>query len=267
MQQRQTRSIRSDRVGPGYQSYYSNAPLKSRVWRSWRLRIILTSVVIGCVFVLWLLRVKTISVTGTDDPPRAETIVREQLARHPLWKSLVLLPSDNLGRNVQARLADKTSELDIRKNWTERSLEIEFKGRNPSILWQTGGQIYSLDQAGKIIQALAQRSALPLVIDNSNVAVTLNEQVAPVRFVDFVVRLEQELKHLGGPAMVQARVGDTTAELQVETNAGFYIRFDTSREATEQLSALQAVISESKTKNTSIKQYVDLRIPFKAYYR
>ncbi len=151
-----------------------------------------------------------------------------------------------------------------RKLFHRLFISVAFK--QPSMGWSTDNQSYLVDVDGTVIGSLPVGSGLSVVTDGSNLPVTAGKQVVPPRFVSFVTALAPALR-AEGIGVTGLSIGDTTLDLAVSTDKGYRLTFDTSRSVGEQMADLRAVRALLATQKTVPGEYIDLRIPGKAYYR
>ncbi len=85
-------------------------------------------------------------------------------------------------------------------------------------------------------------------------------------FVDFVNALHEQLPNKNITAS-QYQISDTTTELIVKTEQGYYIRFDTTRPIEKQMQDLSAVLAQIKKTGKKPGEYIDLRINGKVFYK
>lgn len=269
MSPRQVRRQDSSSTG-GYDAYYQRNQKSAQSW-GWRTILKLIGLGILAVVVLvglgWAFQVKNVVVSGSIDTAAVEQTARQQLHSHLLWRNLLLLPAPQLTTAITKAQDEHITEVKVTKNWFGQGIHISAVERGPSLQWRSGGALYAVDQTGRIIKQLDGQSSAPLVVDTSNVAVKVNDQVVSRQFVDFVLSVTKGLTQQAGLTATAWRINDTTSELFVDTSGGFYVRFDTTRSADEQLQELKSVLGDAKAKNAGPHAYVDVRIPYKAYYR
>ena len=105
------------------------------------------------------------------------------------------------------------------------------------------------------------------MIDSSNVAVIANQQAVPAQFVKFTQSIFNNSQAVTGLSLTQARIQQTTNELLVDTTSGYYLRFDTTGDSAEQLTAVKLALQQAQVAGQQITSYIDVRLPYKLYYR
>lgn len=233
--------------------------------RLWLRRSIVALILIGMVILVgWGLQWQTVKVEPAQYQAQLEPLTRRVATDHRGWHNLLLLKSGALADELNRSIGSDFSNLTVHKNWFSRSITVKVGERRPTLRWRTGPDTYVLDERGVAASQSPGQvgESLPLVIDGSNLAVELNKNVVSADFVTFatnaVTKLEQELKI----KVKQYRITDTTAVLFADTNKGYFIKFDTTEDLDNQVDNIKQVLKKAKP-----TQYLDVRIPYKAYYR
>lgn len=228
------------------------------------------AVVIVIVAVVWWWRfftVKQIVVTGSRNYSSSlvTAATQAEIKRHWWWHNLTLVNTSGLQKDLlssQPQLAD----VAISRRWPG-SLELKVTERNPNLAWLTGGNSYLLSQEGIIIASSNNSTVkLPVVVDTSNLPVRLGDKVAPAGFVQFCLDVIRLLPKQG-LQVTKMQIPATTNEVYVTTNKNFYIKFDTTRLASDEVGDLTKVLTLLKTQNKQPAEYIDLRIDGSAYYK
>ncbi|MDB5178448.1 MAG: Cell division protein FtsQ [Patescibacteria group bacterium] len=146
------------------------------------------------------------------------------------------------------------------------TIEITAVMKQPSMGWSSGNQGFLLDRDGTAIGVFPPGSQLPLVVDGSNLPVQVGARVTSGRFVGFVTELVPALA-AEGIGVRGFNVKETTLDLDVVTNRGYRLIFDTSRGVAEEMVDLRAVQKLLATQKKAPAEYVDLRVGGKAYYK
>ncbi|HSX48617.1 MAG TPA: FtsQ-type POTRA domain-containing protein [Candidatus Nanoarchaeia archaeon] len=220
------------------------------------------------VLVVWgFFGIKNITVTGNKQLSKSEIIKTAQASTsHRPWRNNLLtldeaaLRKDLLASNYRFKSVSFVRHL-------PKSLEIKVAERQPSLNWQTGGQTYTLDVDGSLIGPAEPGSPLPTVLDSANLPVKAGDKVVPAKFVKFCTDIVEQMPKRTGVAVASLRVPDTTSEVYVTTNKGYLIKFDTTREASEQIDDLVNVLATLSRIKKTPAEYIDLRVENRAYYR
>lgn len=208
--------------------------------------------------------VSEIQVDTPESKSRIEATVRDQLGGRPWRSNLLMLDTDALKRGLLA--ADPTIKSVELSRRLPHTLQVRVVLKQPSIAWSSGNQVFVLDADGTAIGGVAIGSKLPVVVDGSNVPVEIGQRVASKRFVAFVEAVVPALT-ARSVGVTKLSVKDTTLDLIAETNKGYRLIFDTSREVGDEIADLEAVWRTIAAQKRSAVEYIDLRIAGKAYYK
>lgn len=169
-------------------------------------------------------------------------------------KNLFLL---NTGQ-VQSVLKDYYKRIDdvrVYKVFPSK-LKIKIQEKPSTIIWQVGESRYLLDNDGYVISNAEQDLKMPVIIDQAKLPVGLGDRIVTKNFIDFVNIVDESLKKRFGLGIIAYSVNQTTFELKVHVNSGFYIVFDTGADVVEQLDKLSKVYQQGEV----IKEYVILSV-------
>jgi cell division septal protein FtsQ len=222
----------------------------------------------GIIFVVlvWnIFTVKQIDVSG-NQAVSAESVrsaLDASFGRHPFSRNLISLGLAPLETDLLQDQRLRT--VTIERQWPT-TLHVTVAERSLSVLWQSGSQTYLVDAEGVAVQQASGTEHLPTVTDSTGLPVTVGNKVAPATFIRFVTDVSVMLTPKTKLVAASISIPDTTSELYLKTTAGYIIKFDTTSGVEEQLNALSTVLNTlAKTKKVPT-QYIDLRIPNKAYY-
>ena len=147
-------------------------------------------------------------------------------------------------------------------------VRIQVVERDPVLAWRSQDKNYLLDKEGyaykevpsdhKSLQQLKQ------VIDESNLPVNKDQPVVSREFIEFVRTLIVELPGTADLKAKDIKVKQSTFQIELATESGPSLKFETSRPLSLQLDALKLVWNERKDQ---IKEYVDLRVEGYVYYK
>ncbi len=259
------RSVRRS-LRPVYsgRSFGPAPPPGERLWVRPLIGLIL---VVALISWFWFgLKLNTIKVSGNQfvSSERISTAVNDQLNRHWWWRNSLLLDPGSLSTNLLASQPGLQSAK-VTRTWPH-GLSVKVSERRPSLGWQTGGQSYLVDKDGSIIGPLQSAAGLPVVTDSSNLPVKTGDKVVAPRFISFVQQIAAGLPKQGFK-VTALRIPETSSELYVSTNRNLMIKFDTTREASDELLSLQQVMKQLSGAHKTPAEYIDLRVEGKAYYK
>lgn len=257
-------------IKPQRPSYGSRdkAPKPYRPTLTWaRLKSVLTTAGTAAL-VVWFyswFNITQIVVEGLKSlpPESVRTKTEHALSKGILGSNLLTLRPGKVTDELYAA-EPLLKDIRLERSWPSR-LKVVVIERQPSINWVSGNQTFLLDAEGTVIGPTSEVS-LATVVDSANLPVKAGDRVAPRRFVEFVSTLGSMLA-AAGVGVSGYRVPDTTSEVYAQTDMGYIIKFDTARSATEQMMDLKSVLTTLSGLKKSPAEYIDLRVPNKAYYR
>ena len=134
------------------------------------------------------------------------------------------------------------------------------------IVWQTGGVKYLVSTQGVVTKKLEETETYtsPLISDSKNLPVSLGASIVSPNFIAFVTNINDKFFETTNIKPTYFEIPQTTFDLYLYTEAGFYVKFNTMRSSSKQLENLKKVLVE---KRDGVKEYVDLRIDGWAYYK
>ncbi len=171
-------------------------------------------------------------------------------------------------RQELATSQSSVRELEIFKGLPD-TLRIDIALRDPVFVWERGEERYFVDKEGIVFQlndepAAQAAEVLVHVRDGQQQPVTLGQALVGSGFVTFVAELARTFPVKFPLEIDHLELGQTTFELTVVTKAGWRALLDTTRQLEPQLDALQQVFEKYHDR---IKEYVDLRIPERAFFK
>lgn len=150
-------------------------------------------------------------------------------------------------------------------------LKVEVDVRRPKISWKSNDKVYYVDENGIIFSLTndndltdEEKKQLIIINDTKTLPVAEGTQILTSSFIDFVSAINEKFEQSTGAKTTEYKIGETTFQVQVQTDKNFYVLFDTTRDFDVQLNGLKKVILE---KMPEVKEYVDMRVEGKAYYK
>lgn len=149
------------------------------------------------------------------------------------------------------------------------TLKIDVIVRNPLLAWKTQDKSYFVDEKGIIFEqnsgeSLQGGKKLPLIVDMRNLPVQLGQKWLNKEFIDFVVNLNDFAPEYAGLDIMEVKVNETTFQIEAMTDKNIYLKLDSSRNAQTQLKVLKKILDQY---GEEIKEYVDLRVEGRVYYK
>ena len=268
---RSGRHVRRAEMRPSYSRRQAPTPRRIqlptiRLARVWTLLIAL--VIIAALYGLSrLTAITTVKIEGNHSLTTAhlEQLTHAGQSKQLFGSNIILLDSGALTAYIQ-QAEPGVKQASVQRH-LPHTLIVTVAERQPALNWKTNGIVYLLDTNATVVSPTdATYAHLPTVTDSSNLPVKVGERVAPTAFVSFCVSIAQLLPATGY-TIQDMTVPETTSEVYVQTNQGVLLKFDTTRPAGDEIADLQAVKAQLAAANQTPTQYIDLRIPHKAYFK
>ncbi|HLC43765.1 MAG TPA: FtsQ-type POTRA domain-containing protein [Patescibacteria group bacterium] len=146
------------------------------------------------------------------------------------------------------------------------AIKIVVLERENKIVWQTNNEMYFVSTEGDVTRKIAQSEVgnLPIVSDTKNLAVKQGSRLVSPNFVAFITNIYSTFQVQENIKPVNFEVTETTFNVNLKTDAGFYIKLNSLRSSQKQLNDLKLILA---TNRPNIHEYVDLRIDGWAYYK
>jgi len=221
--------------------------------------VILLGVLVWFVFYSRFFQIKNIIVDGTIN----ESIQKEIDTFY--GQNIFLFTIGQKDKELQSK-QNSIEKLNIVKGIPD-TLKIAVTVRTPQIKWKTKDKIYYVDNKGIIFNLDNQTenyNNLPQVADSRNLDIKLGTKIITNDFVDFVKNIFQKVPEVTKKDINEAKINETTLYLEVGLKDGYKITFDTLGNINDQIFILKNIIEHH---SGEIKEYVDLRVPNKAYYK
>lgn len=140
---------------------------------------------------------------------------------------------------------------------------LEHEGK---MLWQSGDSVYLISSQGAVAKKLESGETfdLPKVVDKRAVPVEIGSSLLSSNFVAFIANIQGQFFNTVNIKPTYFEVDETTFDVNLYTEAGFYVKFNSLRSSAKQLDNLKQVLI---AKRDAIHEYVDLRIDGWAYYK
>jgi uncharacterized membrane protein len=146
------------------------------------------------------------------------------------------------------------------------ALKIVILEKKPVIVWISGGKFYLVDESGIVDKEIGSGEFPELIkiSDQKNITVKTGDQIVSPQFVKFIIEINDKFFEATNIKISGFQIQETTFDLYVATEAGFYVKFDISRSSEKQLTDLKNIIVSYRD---NIREYVDVRINGWAYYK
>lgn len=146
------------------------------------------------------------------------------------------------------------------------AIKVVVLEREGKIIWQTNGQRFLVSIQGEASRQIndGEQFNLPVVNDSKNLVVIPGQNLVSANFVAFVTNIYDNFFNETNIKPTYFEIQDTTFDINLYTEAGFYVKFNSVRSSKKQLENLRLVLAQ---KRQDVKEYIDLRIDGWAYYK
>jgi cell division septal protein FtsQ len=147
------------------------------------------------------------------------------------------------------------------------SVRIEIIEKVPVLVWETLQKKYLIDEKGFVVKEYEDRfSFLPTVVDTKNVPVNVGSEILTPQFSAFINEMTKDFNTYSNATITKIEIPETTTEVKVTTDKKWYVLFDTTGTAKNQLINLTRVLQEAEAKKKKL-EYVDLRVDNRIFYK
>ncbi|HVX24403.1 MAG TPA: hypothetical protein VG992_03630 [Candidatus Saccharimonadales bacterium] len=143
----------------------------------------------------------------------------------------------------------------------------------PALLLMSGNAEYALATSGRALEIVNRgdeltKHGLPVVVDQSNLALQLGQPALPSQNVTFILTVLTELrvKHFTPTSLtLPAATGELDVHLK---NQPYFIKFNLeNNDPRQQSGTFLATIANLHDHNVTPKDYIDVRVDGRAYYK
>ncbi len=224
------------------------------------LRILLIAVLV--FLAVWAVRspiflVRTIAIQGQKAVP--EQAIRDVL---PSNQNLWLYPISKTVKRVKA-LSPLIADVSIYRT-PPHTIRVVVAERVQAMDWESDGKHYIVGLDGTIILDSAPSSQLPHLIDTTKITPHIGQAVATAGFVHVVADLYDTYPKIVTGDIDHLEIADTIFDITLVPKSGPHILLESTRDVAIQLTAAKKVADQFQDQ---IKEYIDMRVPTKAYYK
>ncbi|HYE22417.1 MAG TPA: FtsQ-type POTRA domain-containing protein [Verrucomicrobiae bacterium] len=154
-----------------------------------------------------------------------------------------------------------------KRTWPNR-VELEVVERDPGFVLQVDDKKYLVDDEGVVIKDDAAGLDLPLVIDQVTENFDIGLPLPNTKMVAFILSMHKQWgTKINSPISIAKIPGKASNEVQIVSEEGWGVFFDTTRSVTSQLDNLSLVLSRQiPARERPNLAYIDLRLSKWAYY-
>jgi len=252
----------------------SSIAKQPRQIRWWRLilklspYILLIGIIVGVVFFSSIFRIDKVYVQGpnTELSKGLNDEVTKYLKSSLAGKNWLFLDTNSLKGRLQKTFTGQEAIM-VEKQFPNK-LIVKTDEQKSAIVWKTGSKKYIVSINGRVMSELQgeNNTGLAVLTDSSSLPVDVGNKILSRDFVSFAIKVCDYVKAKSlGPEQIY--ITETTKELLVKTTAGYEIKFNTEETPDAQLRSLQATLDLLASQNKQATQYIDLRVPGRAFYK
>ena len=246
---------------------------------SWRKKLIFFIVLFLILTVVYFLffspifRIKEIKISGNRAITNEE--IKNSLDNLLLKKFLIFFNRNNIFlarendlENILLKDFFRISSIEINKSIFKRTIDLKITERKEAGIF-CRGECYYIDEEGVIFEKAPQTSGTLIVSikDYSQGGVEIGKNVIDEDFMLRLIDLRKSLAEEVGLRVLDFIIEDEDNDLKINTNEGWYLLFDKTRDFKNQLDDLRLVLTEKIKGERKNLEYIDLRIENRAYYK
>lgn len=239
-------------------------------WRVYVKRVGLLGLAIALVWIIFFsgwLNIRSVKLQGKHSLTN-ETVasdVEAYLKQFPTQRNVLFLQPRELASYIKEK-HPTLNKVNINRT-IFLGVNVVIAETQPALIWQAGGQTWLVGEDGRILRAAEQGdSSFGRVIDTAQIEVRAGDKVADANFVDFARTVYAEAQKQA-VAIEHIAIGETTREVLVAVQGGILIKMAVERGAGEQLGAFLSTVETAKKEGKVIREYVDVRVVGKTYYK
>lgn len=154
------------------------------------------------------------------------------------------------------------------------SLRMELSFRSPQYVWKdASNQPKYIDSKGRLFSenlTSVDEASLIQIDDQSGIVIETGNAAVSQQTLSFIGGLQGELKpvYKGKKVLKRVIIPVSTREVRVVPEGeSYYIKMSTERSLAEQVGELRSLLGFLRSKKITPKQYIDIRLEDKAFYR
>lgn len=150
---------------------------------------------------------------------------------------------------------------------SDNQLVLDLTYENTTYQWQSNSLRYKLSSSGIVTDVASTEDVGLVIIDNAGVDVQLGTPVITAAALDFISSLITSVSRITEEEVGEVLIPNSIRQVDIKLASGLLIKFDTQRAAEEQLLDLEQTYRHLRGQSEMPKEYIDVRITGKAYYR
>lgn len=247
-------------------------PVKVKIFAS--LTFFLSMAFLWFIFYSSHFKIREISVQGEG---KISTSSVEQLA----WdmvndKTFVMLPYQNIFFFNTDKISEKMKNehvfdfLTIEKNKPGK-LEIKFREKECSVIWNEDDKYFFMDEAGLIITEVnlldIKDKKYPIISNETDYKITDNRTPVGIKYISFTIDLFKELSNTSEIQFEKFIINKEDNTVKLSATSGPYVLFSTEEDIKKQIKKVLIIKKDKLKEDFAKKEYVDVRIGNSVYYK
>lgn len=247
-----------------------------------RLKAVLILASLMLILLAFRLTLRSTNVTGAQalskqDSAKYQTYLNEYLANNTLANQSWSLDIPKLEGKIIEEFPELESAEISHNAPLGSSLKAKLSFRTPVYVWRdVSKQERFIDKNGVLFaenKMPVKTSGLVAIQDQSGLVAEAGDTTVSKQTLQFLGALPGELKLLyprskGSQPLKEVAVPLSTREVRVKPQGvGYFIKFNTNREVSKQAGELKVLLAHLKKRGITPKQYIDIRIATRAFYK
>lgn len=205
-----------------------------------------------------------IKETKEVKPETVRSDIEKRLNDQLFKNNIFLFDKDAATRELKKSYALKN--IRIKKQYPT-NLDVTVDEYVLELQWLSGGKYYLIDEKGKaVVEQSGKKENIPIVEDKKNVPVGVGKSLVTLEFINFIKYLDKNFSETKGGKITKIEINESFNEINVYSDLGFYIIFDTTRDPVQELKNLVTVLSSKDVVGKKFS-YFDMRIKNKVFYK
>lgn len=222
--------------------------------------------IIYLVFFSGAFSVSGVDISGTKDikPENIKSMVDRRLDSQMFKKNIFLFDTDSFSRDLKKKYSLK--KMKIKKHYPNK-ISVELEEYVSEISWMSNGKYYFIDEKGKAVGEYTKpKEGTAIVEDKKNLPVQVGKSLVTTDFIKFIKYLNQNFSQDKNAKITKMEINESFNELNVYTNLGFYVIFDTTRDPETELKNLSIALTSKEMQGKKLS-YIDMRVKNKIFYK
>jgi hypothetical protein len=241
-----------------------------------RLKLYLLLAFLGvCLFALSA-RLTSASVGGmpqlyASDKSSYEKIASSLISKNSFFNQSWSLDKERYKNDIKAEFPE-VSAVNVKSRIPfSGKIQLIFSFRQPLFVWKdSGGEVRFIDKSGVVFNKNLTKvngDKLITILDDSGLVFKSGSTALSQKTTEIIGDLPAQLKSLYPAGISKVTIPVSVREIRVfPKNKNYYIKFSTERELNSQVGELTTLMKYLNNKDT-VKQYIDVRLEKKAYYK